>query len=188
MVSAYFVLLALVALERLVELAVSRRHAAWALARGGVEVGREHYDVMRLAHGLWLAGSALEVVLFERSFLPALGLSAFALVLGAQALRWWAVASLGRAWSTRAIVVPGARAVVSGPYRWVRHPNYVAVLVEGLALPLVHSAWVTALAFTALNLVILRARIRSEETALAEHTDWAERFRGCPRFIPRRVP
>ncbi len=89
-----------------------------------------------------------------------------ALVVLAQGLRWWCITTLGPHWNTRVIVVPGAPLVAAGPYRLLRHPNYVAVVVEGAALPLVHTAWVTAVAFTALNLVLLSVRIRVEEQAL----------------------
>ena len=91
-----------------------------------------------------------------------------ALVLGSQGLRWWCVRTLGRHWNIRVIVVPGMTLVASGPYRWFRHPNYVAVVVEGFALPLVHNAWITAAVFSVLNLFLLRTRIKVEEAALVE--------------------
>jgi methyltransferase len=89
-----------------------------------------------------------------------------ALVLAGQALRWWCIATLGPRWNTRVIVVPGLAPVTAGPYRWLRHPNYLAVVVEGAALPLVHTAWVAALLFTVLNAVLLSVRIRVEDQAL----------------------
>ena len=91
-----------------------------------------------------------------------------ALLVAAHALRWWCITSLGPQWNTRVVVVPGLALVARGPYRWLRHPNYVAVVVEGVALPLVHSAWITAVVFTVLNAVLLRTRIRVEDRALAE--------------------
>src|SRR5690625_2742060 len=91
-----------------------------------------------------------------------------AMALASQLLRWWCIAALGPRWNTRIIVVPGLPLVTSGPYRWLRHPNYVAVVVEGFALPLVHSAWITALVFTLANAALLTARIRSENRALAD--------------------
>jgi len=90
-----------------------------------------------------------------------------ALVVASQALRWWCVATLGPRWNTRVIVVPGLPLVRSGPYRLLRHPNYVAVVVEGAALPLVHAAWMTALAFTVANAAVLAVRLRVEDAALA---------------------
>jgi methyltransferase len=155
-----------VGLERLAELVVSKRNAAWALARGGVEHGRGHYPAMVLLHTGLLVGALAEVWLLDRPFIPALGWSMLVLVGASQALRWWCIGSLGRQWNTRVIVVPGLALVTRGPYRYLRHPNYVAVVVEGAALPLVHSAWLTAAAFTALNAVLLAVRIRVEDNAL----------------------
>jgi methyltransferase len=87
-------------------------------------------------------------------------------VLAAQALRWWCIRTLGPQWNTRIIVVSGLSRITAGPYRWFNHPNYVAVVLEGLALPLVHSAWITAAIFTLANAALLRVRIRAENRAL----------------------
>ena len=91
-----------------------------------------------------------------------------AVVLASQGLRWWCITTLGRQWNTRVVVVPGLPLVARGPYRWLRHPNYVAVAAEGAALPLVHTAWVTALAFSLANAAVLWVRIRCENALLAE--------------------
>lgn len=162
----FVTLVAAVGVERIVELVISQRHVAWALARGGVEYGRSHYPAMVVLHIGLLVGAVAEVVLLERVFLPWLGWPMLALVLLAQALRWWCIATLGPQWNTRVVVVPGAGRVTSGPYRWFRHPNYVAVVVEGVSLPLVHTAWITATVFTMLNAFLLRTRIRVENRAL----------------------
>ncbi|WP_372498637.1 isoprenylcysteine carboxyl methyltransferase family protein [Yinghuangia soli] len=165
----YTLLIAAVAVERLAELVVARRNAAWTLARGGIEYGRGHYPFMVALHTGLLAGCLLEPALADRPFVPALGWTMFALVLAAQALRWWCIRSLGPYWNTRVIVVPGAELVRRGPYRYpgvLRHPNYVAVAVEGAALPLVHSAWITAAVFTAANAALMVVRIGTENTAL----------------------
>ncbi|MEV7118809.1 isoprenylcysteine carboxyl methyltransferase family protein [Kitasatospora griseola] len=163
---AYTVLIALVAVERLAELLVARRNAAWSLARGGVEYGRGHYPPMVALHTGLLMGCLLEVRWAERPFLPGLGWPMLVLALAAQGLRWWCIGVLGPRWNTRVIVVPGLPLVAGGPYRWLRHPNYLAVAVEGFALPLVHTAWVTALGFTVLNSLLLATRLRCEEAAL----------------------
>lgn len=164
--SWYGVLLALIALERLAELVVSRNNAAWAFARGGVEYGRGHYPPMVLLHTALIAGAFAEAWLADRPFLPWLGWPMLGVVVAAQALRWWCIATLGRQWNTRVVVVPGLPLVERGPYRVLRHPNYVAVVAEGVALPLVHTSWVTALVFTALNAGLLAVRIRTEDAAL----------------------
>jgi methyltransferase len=106
----------------------------------------------------------------HRPFIAALGWPMLAVVLAAQGLRWWCIATLGWQWNTRVIVVPGAARVTGGPYRYLSHPNYVAVALEGIALPLVHTAWITALAFTVLNAALMRARIKVENAALASLT------------------
>lgn len=161
-------LVALVGLERVAELVVSNRNVAAAKAAGGVERGLGHYPVMVVLHTGLLVGAVAEVWAADRPFVPWLGWPMLALAVASQALRWWCIRTLGGAWSTRVVVVPGARLVTSGPYRWLRHPNYVAVVVEGFALPLVHTAWATAVVFTLANAALLRVRIRCENAALRE--------------------
>jgi methyltransferase len=160
-------LVALTAGERLVELVLSRLNAAWSLRRGGVEYGRGHYPLMVALHAGFLVAVLAEAWLRRPDVSPTLAWSMLVLVLAAQALRWWCIATLGPRWNTRVIVIPGMAPVTNGPYRWLRHPNYVAVVVEGIALPLVHTAWVTAVVFTVLNAVLLRTRIGVENSALA---------------------
>ncbi|HZY28992.1 MAG TPA: isoprenylcysteine carboxyl methyltransferase family protein [Jiangellaceae bacterium] len=163
----YVLLVVAVGLERLAELVVATRNARWAFAHGGVESGRGHYPVMAAMHTAFLVACIAEVAVADRPFLPWLGWPMLAMVVASQALRWWCVATLGHQWNTRVIVVPGLPLVSAGPYRWLRHPNYVAVVVEVVALPLVHTAWVTALVFTLANAAVLAVRIPVEERALA---------------------
>jgi methyltransferase len=155
-----------VGLERLAELVVSRRNAAWSAARGGVESGQGHFPAMAALHIALLVGAVAEVWAADRPFVPWLGWPALALALASQGLRWWCITTLGPRWNTRVIVVPGLPLVTSGPYRWFSHPNYIAVVVEGVALPLIHTAWVTAATFTLLNAVLLTVRLRVENQAL----------------------
>jgi methyltransferase len=166
-VTPYVLLVVAVGLERLAELVVATRNARWAFAHGGVESGRGHYPVMAAMHTAFLVACIAEVAVADRPFLPWLGWPMLAMVVASQALRWWCVATLGHQWNTRVIVVPGLPLVSAGPYRWLRHPNYVAVVVEVVALPLVHTAWVTALVFTLANAAVLAVRIPVEERALA---------------------
>lgn len=166
MVTVYYLLILAVGLERLVELVVSKRHASWALANGGREYGRSHYPYMVAIHTALLIGCVVEVWLLDRPFLPWLGWPMLAVVLLSQGLRWWCVATLGKRWNTLVIVIPGLPLVNRGPYRWLRHPNYVAVVAEGIALPLIHSAWLTALLFFVANALVLTVRIRVENAAL----------------------
>jgi methyltransferase len=167
--SWYLLLLLLVGVERLAELVVARRNERWSLSHGGLVTGQGHYPWMVVLHSGLLAGCLLEAGLADRTFVPALGWPMLALVAAAQGLRWWCIGALGRRWNTKVIVVPGLPPVTSGPYRfrWPRHPNYVAVAVEGAALPLVYGGWVTAVAFTMLNAALMVVRIRCENAALA---------------------
>jgi methyltransferase len=162
----YVGLVAVVVVARGVELAVSERNRRWSMAQGGVESGAGHYPVMVLLHTGLLVGAVVEVLALDRPFLPWLGWPMLALLVASHGLRWWCISSLGRQWCTRIVVVPGRSAVTSGPYRFLRHPNYLAVVLEGIALPLVHTAWVTAAVFTVANAALLRVRIAAEEQAL----------------------
>ena len=162
----YVGLVAAVVVARGVELAVSERNRRWSMAQGGVESGAGHYPMMVLLHTGLLAGAVVEVLVLDRPFLPWLGWPMLALLVASHGLRWWCISSLGRQWCTRIVVVPGRSAVTSGPYRFLRHPNYLAVVLEGIALPLVHTAWVTAGVFTVANAALLRVRIAAEEQAL----------------------
>jgi methyltransferase len=166
----FTVLVLAVGLERVAELVVSRRNAAQSFARGGVEAGRGHYPFMVVLHTGLLVGALVEVWLRRPDAVAVLAWTMLAVVAASQALRWWCITTLGRQWNTRVIVVPGTARVADGPYRWIPHPNYVAVVAEGFALPLVHSAWVTAVAFTTLNGFLLATRIRTEDSALAQLT------------------
>jgi len=178
----YLGFLGLLGLERLGELLLSLRNARRARAAGAVEAGRGHYPVMVAFHSLFLLCCGAEVMLVPRSFPGVLGWAALAVAVLAQALRYWAVASLGVRWNTRVLVWPGVPPVTSGPYRFLRHPNYLAVVLEMVAVPLVYGAWVTAVVFSLGNILLLRVRIRSEEKALGP--SWAEAFVGRPRLLP----
>jgi methyltransferase len=169
--TAFVVVVALVALERLAELVVSQRNAAWSFARGGVETGRGHYGLMVALHSGFLVAMLVEAFVRRPEVPRALAWSMLGLVLASQALRWWCIVTLGPRWNTRVIVVPGLPPVRSGPYRLLAHPNYLAVVVEGLALPLVHGCWITAAAFTVLNAALLTVRLRVENAALASLPD-----------------
>lgn len=162
----YTLLILAVWIERLVELGISAGNSRWAVAHGGREFGRDHYPVMVTIHTVLLVGCIVEVWALQRPFIPWLGWPMLAVVALSQVLRWWCVATLGRRWNTRVIVVPETPLVRRGPYRWLHHPNYVAVVSEGLALPLVHTAWLTAVGFTLANALLLKVRIRVENSAL----------------------
>jgi methyltransferase len=166
----YTLLIAAIAIERIAELVVSKRNWAWSREQGASELGAGHYPAMVVLHVGLLVGCLVEPLVADRPVIPALGWPMLVVVLAAQGLRWWCITTLGHQWNTRVIVIPGAPRVTGGPYRLIPHPNYVAVVVEGIALPLVHSAWVTALVFTVLNAAVLRTRVRIEDSALVRLT------------------
>jgi methyltransferase len=160
------VVLALLVGQRVAELAISARNVRRLRSRGAREYGRGHFPWLVLLHVLFLTGLAAEVLWLGARpgrFWPLwLGLW-----IGAQALRLSAIHALGDSWNVGIWVVPGAPLVRRGPYRWLRHPNYLAVVVELLAAPLLLGAWRTALAVSILDLAVLRVRIRAEVAALA---------------------
>lgn len=158
-------LVALVAVQRLMELRVSRRNEARLRERGAEEAGAGHYPWMVILHTAFLVSCVAEVHLLGRPFVAPLAGVALIVLAAATLLRWWTLRTLGRRWTTRVLVVPGESPVTAGPFRFLRHPNYLAVVLEVAALPLVHTAWLTALAFTAANALLLRVRIRAEEGA-----------------------
>ena len=170
---AFTLLVLATGIERLYELRVSIRHAKIAFALGAKEYGQGHFPWMVILHTSLLFGAVAEVWLLDRSFIPWLWWTMVVLVIASQAGRYWVIWALGWQWNTRVIVVPGTTRVTRGPYRfpWLRHPNYWIVAVEGIALPLVHSAWITAIAFTVLNAILLLGfRIPAENKALEQLT------------------
>lgn len=156
------VILALVAAQRILELLISRRHEKALRARGAIEVGAAHYPFIVAVHAGWLAALALWALIMPPLLNPAL----IVVYLLLQPLRVWIIASLGRAWTTRIITLPGAPLVRRGPYRFLRHPNYVLVALEIAILPLALGAWPVVAAFSILNAIVLRIRITAENHAL----------------------
>ncbi len=182
-VQAYLAFLGLLAVERGIELALSRRNSRLAFSRGAREHCRPHFRLMAAFHGAFLASCAAEVLLLRRPFPGALGAVALIGAIASQGLRYWAIATLGPRWNVKIIVVPGDEPVTAGPYRFIRHPNYLAVAVEMACVPLIHGCWLTALVFSLGNAVLLRIRIRAEEKALGDRYSTA--FADRPRFLPR---
>jgi methyltransferase len=180
----YWAFLALVGLERLWELFLSKRNAKWAFENGAIEVGQKHYRVMTVFHTLFLVCSALEPWLLSRPFLVPYSYLALVLSIAAQGLRYWAITTLGKRWNTRVIVFPEWIPVTTGPYKFIRHPNYVAVILELCVLPLIHGAYLTSVIFSVGNALLLRVRIKVEEEALG--INYAEAFKEKARFVPKK--
>ena len=164
---AFSILLVVVAIERIIELVISKRNLRWSFAQGGIEFGRSHYKYMVAIHVFLLSGSLIEVWVFRPTLIPTLSWIMFTLAVASQALRWWCISTLGKRWNTLVVIIPGKPACNTGPYRWFKHPNYVAVVIEGFALPMVGFAWRTAVVFSILNAAVLTARLSSENAALA---------------------
>ncbi len=173
-----FAYLGLLVVERSYELWLSRRNAASTFARGGVEVGQGLYRVMAVFHALFFVACVLEA----RPFHVGLYFSFLPVALCAMALRYWAIRTLGELWNTRVIVVPGEAPVTTGPYRFMKHPNYLAVCLELFSVPMMIGAWRTALVFSLGNALILWWRIRDEERALGPV--WEQAFAGRRRLVP----
>jgi methyltransferase len=167
--NAYLLVVAvlLAAAQRLFELRLAQRNERRARARGAVERGKGHYPLIVGLHSLWLVSTLVEGLMRGPVF-PVYWPAALALFLLVQPLRYWAILSLSESWNTKILIVPGAKPVRSGPYRYLNHPNYVVVVVEILSFPLIFGAWITALVFTVLNAAVLGVRIREENRALRE--------------------
>jgi methyltransferase len=162
----YYLLILAISVERLVELIVSSATRDGLLPRAARSSAIRHYPAMVTLHVALLLGRVVEVWTLHQPFIAWLGWPMLTLVILSQALRWWCVTTQGRRWNTLVIVLPRAPLVRRGPYRWLHHPNYVAVVAEGIALPLVHTAWLTATCFTLANTLLLATRIKVENAAL----------------------
>src|SRR5262245_55057152 len=164
---------------------ISRRRQHALAARGATRAPEPAFALMVSLHTGVLVAAALEVVALGRPFVAAVGVPALALLVGANALRLWVIRALGPHWNVQVMrSTPLAGVVTSGPYRWIRHPNYVAVFVELAALPLVHGAWLTALFGSALHVLVLRRRIGLEESVLLADEAYRRAMGSKPRFVP----
>jgi len=183
-VKAFLVLLFVVALLRIYELQISRRHQREMVSRGASKVVDPVFAPMVLVHAGVLLGAALEVVFLHRPFYPILAAICFALFLAANVVRWWVIRTLGEHWNVQVMNSTGMGVVTSGPFRYVRHPNYAAVFLEMLVLPLIHSAWLTASIGSTAHVLILSRRINTEERVLFSDAHYRESMYGKPRFLP----
>lgn len=181
--AAYLIVVGAVAAERLFELILARRNARRAFARGAFETGRAHYRVMVIFHALFLVACVSEAIALKRGFPGPVAYAALVALALAEILRYSAVLALGELWNTRIVVLPGIAPVASGPYRFIRHPNYVAVAIEIVALPMVRGCWLTAAGFSLVNVALMATRIPAEERALGQA--YIAAFAMRPRFLPR---
>ena len=185
MTIAYLALLALVGIGRLAEMGISRRNQRQLAKQGVRKVAEPHFRWMVILHGGVLVAAAAEVVILHRPLIPALAIPMGVLFLLANLLRWWVIRTLAGHWNVEVMASSHVGVVTSGPYRWVRHPNYVAVVAELFALPMIHTAWITALVGTLADLEILRRRLRVEDGVLMSNPAYRATMGTKPRFIPR---
>jgi len=183
-VIAFLVLLGAVAALRLVELRISCCHQREMVARGAAKVDDPRFRWMVLLHTAVLIGAAVEVVFLHRPFYPVLAAICFVIFLAANLVRWWVIRTLGDHWNVQVVNSISLGVVTSGPFRYVRHPNYAAVFVEMLVLPLIHSAWITALAGSLAHILVLSQRLATEERVLFADAQYRAAMSDKPRFVP----
>lgn len=184
--AAFVGIVGLLALQRLFELRLSRRNEARILVQGGREHSAGHFKSMKVLHTSWFLGMLGEVLWLDRPFMPKLAVGALIVTVVGQSLRYAAILTLGWRWTVRVMTLPDSPPVDRGIYRYLRHPNYLGVILEIAAVPLLHSAYLTAVFYTIANAWLLATRIRAEEKALSLDNNFAQIFAGRPRFIPRR--
>ena len=181
----FVIFLACVGVERLAELQVSHRHQRDMASRGARKQRDPGYRWMIALHSGVLVGAALEVTLLNRPFIARLAFPAILLFVMATFLRWWVIRTLGVHWNTEVVDSASLGVVSDGPFRWIRHPNYVGVFVELIALPLIHTAWITAALAAGGNALVLRHRLHLEERVLEAVPAYRSAMAGKPRFFPR---
>lgn len=180
----YLCLLAAVAVLRIVELKISRRHQERMLNQGAVRVAEPHFKWIVVAHTGVLIGAALEVIFLHRPFIPLLAAATFVLFLASNLMRFWVVRALGDLWSVQVMDSTGIGVVTTGPFRFVRHPNYTGVILEMISLPLIHTAWITAIGTSVAYSIALSMRIRAEEDVLMANPEYRAAMGHKRRFLP----
>lgn len=171
----FLFIFAFVIIQRLVELSVAKRNEKWIKNQGAYEAGSSHYPVMIALHAGFFVSLLIEVLAADRPVSP-VWVPLLILFVLTQIARIWCLSSLGRYWNTKILILPGAQVVRRGPYKYIKHPNYVIVTIEILLLPLLFQAYVTAVVFTFLNAAMLSVRIPAEERALKRSTNYSEAF------------
>jgi len=180
----FLALLVAVAAMRIFELRISKKHQREITSRGGAKAKDPVFPCMAMFHTLVLIGAAAEVVFLHRPFMPALAIPMLALFVAANIVRWWVIRTLGEHWNVQVMDSTKLGVITTGPFRYVRHPNYAAVFVEMIALPLIHTAWMTALVGAIAHAVVLTFRLSAEERVLFADSQYAAAMRAKPRFLP----
>ncbi|WP_010284008.1 isoprenylcysteine carboxyl methyltransferase family protein [Bacillus timonensis] len=169
----FWIFIALVISQRLIELRIAKRNEKWILSQGGFEVGQGHYKYIVLIHILFFISLIVEVVYFGKE-LSALYPILFFFFALTQLGRVWALQSLGMFWNTKIMILPRSQVQAKGPYKFVKHPNYIIVALEFILIPYLFQAYVTAIIFSFLNLLVMAVRIPVEERALGVHEEYQE--------------
>lgn len=180
----FFIFFSVLIIQRLLELMIARRNEKWMKARGALEFGMKQYQFIVLVHSMFFVVFLFEKISFSRELSPIWPFLA-AVFVCAQLIRVWSISSLGRYWNTKIIVLPNVEVVKRGPYRFIKHPNYLVVSIELLVVPLMFGAYMTACLFTILNVLMLSIRIPAEEKALRELTEYEGSLGSRNRFIPK---
>jgi methyltransferase len=180
----FLVLLVAVAATRVFELRISKKHQREITSRGGAKAKDPVFPCMAMFHTLVLIGAAAEVAFLHRPFIPALAIPMLALFILSNIVRWWVIRTLGEHWNVQVMDSTKLGVITTGPFRYVRHPNYAAVFVEMIALPLIHTAWITALAGAVAHAIVLTFRLSAEERVLFADSQYAAAMRSKPRFLP----
>ncbi|MED3563333.1 isoprenylcysteine carboxyl methyltransferase family protein [Bacillus xiapuensis] len=181
---SFFIFWCLIILQRLIELRIARNNEKWMMEQGAIEYGHEHYRFIVWMHLLFFLVFISEKITLNRGISDTWQWLLFVFIL-TQLVRVWALFSLGKYWNTKIIVLPGANVVKRGPYRWIKHPNYLIVSIELLVIPLLFNCFLTAAVFTLLNIFMLSIRIPKEEQALKTYTEYEGAFHKCNRFLPK---
>ena len=182
---AFFVLLALVGMERLLELRISKRNKKRLAGNGVRKVSEPHFRWMVTLHTGVLIAAGAEVWLLRRPFLIWLAVPMTVFFLIATATRLWVIRTMSGHWNVEVMDSTQLGVVTGGPYRWVRHPNYDAVVLELFSLPMIHTSWITAIVASLANLWILKSRLAVEDEALLSSAVYRSAMGSKPRFIPR---
>lgn len=185
--AAFLGLLGAVAILRLIELRISRRNERRLIAQGAKLPPDPSFPWMVVLHTAVLAGAGAEVWFLRRPLVPVLAAAMGIVFLAANGLRWWVIRTLGGQWNVKVIDSGGLGVVESGPYRYIRHPNYTAVFAEMLALPLIHTAWLTAAVTTPAHWLVLRARVAAEDRALMANPVYRATMGQKPKFVPSAI-
>lgn len=180
----FFLFLAIIILQRFAELIIAKQNEKWMLKQGGIVFGEKHYKMIVGLHIFFFIFFLWEVFHFGKT-LSSLWPVLLIIFILTQAVRVWALSSLGKYWNTKIIVLPDADVVMKGPYKYMKHPNYVIVTLEFIIIPLIFQAYLTAIIFSVLNMWMLSIRIPEEEKALSKYTSYHESLGQTRRFLPK---